>query len=160
MTRSAAAAGPLLLLLLPVLACEESTLPVTPEGEPRFTNLVIDKLNSEPDPDRNLDPGPVSYDVSASYQLSQGWEDEDLDAFLLIESYSDGAFVRREVIEVQGVSADQGTISFDGSFTLPNCGGIDEVLVYVDLSLASDPNVVADSDAYFVDVVGTSSVPC
>lgn len=159
--RRPAAFGPALLFaLVPLLAgCEESEIPIEPEGEPRFTNLVIDKLNATPDPDGLVDAGTVQYDVEASYQLSGGWEDEDLDAYLIINSFSNDVLVRTEVTEIQAVSGDQGTIRFDGAFTLANCGAVDQVLVYVDLSLASDPDVVADNDLYVVDAQ-TANVPC
>ena len=161
MRRSASVRRVLLFALVPVLqGCEESEIPIEPEGDPRFTNLVIDKLDADPALDDNLEPGPVSYDVSASYQLSGGWEDEELTAFFVINSLANGAFVRTEVSETQPVNADRGTIGFEGSFTLPDCGSIDEIIVYFDLSVTSDPDVVADSDVYFVDVENTSSTPC
>ena len=162
MTRPARSFGRVLLFaLVPLLsACEESEIPIEPEGEPRFTNLVINKLDAEPELDDVLQPGSITVDVTAAYQLSQGWEDEEVTAFFIVNSFANDQFVRTEVSEQRPVNSDQGSLSFDETFTLADCGGVDELLIYVDISLASDPEIVAASDAYVVEVEGTSEAAC
>ena len=156
--------GVLLLALVPALAgCDESEIPIEPEGEPRFTNIVIDKLDTEPDPGENLDAGDVvDYDLTATYQLANGWEDEDLDAYLFIESWSNGEYVRIELSEVDAnVDVPSGTISFSGIFQVPDCSSVDELTIFVGLWPADDdPDFYADTDQYSADVVGAGSDPC
>jgi hypothetical protein len=160
MKRPAAFRRGLLLVLVPLLAgCEESEIPIEPEGEPRFTNLVIDLLGADPEPDDEVGAGLVAYDVEASYQLSQGWEDIELDAYLVIESYANGVFVRTELTDVRPISADAGSFGFDGEFTLADCGDVDEVAFFIALATAPDLVTQADSDFYFVDAQ-TANVPC
>ena len=164
MKRSAAVRRTLALVLVPFLsACDESEIPIEPEGEPRFTNLVIDKLDTEPDPGENLDAGDVvDYDLTATFQLANGWEDEDLDAYLFIESWSAGEYVRIEVSDLDtDVDTPTGTIRFNGTFAVPDCGAVDELTFFVGLWPADDdPDFYADSDQYSADVVGAGSDPC
>ena len=156
--------GVLLLALVPALAgCDESEIPIEPEGEPRFTNIVIDKLDTEPDPGENLDAGDVvDYDLRATYQLANGWEDEDLDAYFFIESWANGEYVRIELSEVDtDVDLPSGTIRFSGIVQVPDCGSVDELTFFVGLWPADDdPDFYADSDQYSADVVGAGSVAC
>ena len=160
MRRSAAFGPALLFALVPFLsACEESEIPIEPEGEPRFTNLVINKLEAEPELDDELDAGPIAYDLEAHYQLSGGWEAEDLDAYLVVESYSNNVFIRREAFDVQEITGETGSFSFDGEFTLADCGDIDLLGFFVVLSTADDLEINADTDFYVVDAQ-TASAPC
>ena len=163
MTRPTRPVGrvPFLLLFPLLLACEESSIPVVPEGQPRFTSIVIDRLNSAPEVDESVAPSELQYSVTAYYQLAPGWQGVPFDVYLYVESWSDDLFYRVERVESVPLDDMSGTVRFTGRVTVPNCGAIDELLVFIGL-WASDDSLDdwLDSDWYFVDVTNTSSTPC
>ena len=149
----------LALFLLPVVqGCEESEIPVIPEGPPRFTNVVITPGDAEPGFDETVSPGSMTFSVTAYYQQDWG---EAFDVRLYIESWADDVWVRVERTQSLEVFDESGTVAFSGTVQVPNCGGIDQLSLFVGLYAADgDPVDWVDADWYFVDVSGASSTPC
>lgn len=152
----------LLFCILPFLAgCEESSIPVIPEGEPRFTGLVINRLEAAPHPDASVRPGDLQYSVTAYYQIGPNWAGEAFQLWLAVESWSNDEFLRVERWEMLPLTDVSGTVRFTGTVTVPNCGAIDELLFFTGLWAADDtPDYWIDRDWYLIDVTNTSSTPC
>lgn len=150
------------LLLFPVLlACEESTLPTIPDSEPRFTAVAINSVDALPRQNGTVQPGSLQYSITVYYQMAPDWQDEDLDMWLWVSSYVNDVLIAFEHVDVLPVSGSSGTLRFQGTMTVPNCGSIDELFFFTGLWPSDDdPAVYANSDGYVVDVLNASSQPC
>ena len=163
MTRPTRALGrvPFLLLLPALLACEESTIPVIPDGDPRFTAVIINLREASPDRDATVSVGNLEYTVTSYYQLGPDWRGESFRMDLYVESWADDTFVRVEQYDAVPLNDVSGTVRFTSTVTVPNCGGIDELSFFTGLYAADgDPSGWVNADWYYIDVTGASSTPC